>query len=99
MTLDSLTLDIKYSIKSDKFEIRGDVNDAGQRELVETFLSSQMGAGTDESKPNILNEYSIILKWYPGDDTFKVSCDTGNKLLRDGILMRFLAKLNTSNLK
>ena len=94
MSLDYLTLDLKYNVKTEKFEVKGDVNITGQRELVENFLRGQIGAGIDESKPNRQSEYSIILNWHPADDTIKVSSDTGNKGLRDGILMQFLSTLD-----
>ena len=98
MSLDYLILDIKYHTDSDKFEIGGDLNRKGQRELVETFLLSQFGAGKDKSKPNKLATYYIRLKWYPEDDNIKVSSNTGNKGLREGILIDFLESLDNNSL-
>ncbi len=90
MSLDYLTLDLRYDINSDQFKVGGNVNRNGITELVETFLRGQMGAGKDDSKPNEKDVYHIQLRWYPENDRIEVSCDTGNKGLRDGILMLYL---------
>lgn len=96
MSLDCLVLDIKYHRGSDKFEVEGDINQEEQKDIVETFLSTQIGRGIDESKPNEKDTYRIRLEWYPEDDTIKVSSDTGNKGLRDGILMHYLESLGNN---
>lgn len=93
MSLDHLTLDIKFNITSDQFEVGGNVNREGQKELVEAFLSEQIGAGKDDSKPNKQDTYHIQLKWYPENDRIVVSSDTGNKGLRDGLLLHYLKNL------
>ncbi len=93
MSLDYLTMNIRYNIRKDKFEINGDVAPKGQYELVETFLRSQVGAGEDKSKLNRKEAYNIQFKWYPDRDLIEVSSDTGNKALRDGILLFLLGNL------
>ncbi len=93
MGLDNLTLNIKYNSKSHKFRVEGNVKEKGQYELVETFLRGQIGAGEDKSTPNKKDNYNIELKWYPQNDKIEVKSDTGNKGLRDGILMYFLKNL------
>jgi len=94
MSLDHLTLDIKYYVESDKFEVGGNVNRRGQEELVEAFLRGQMGAGEDKSKPIIRDTYKIQLKWYPENDDIEVRSNMGNKGLRDGILLKYLRDLS-----
>ena len=94
MSLDYLTLDIRYHINSDQFEVGGNVNREGQSGLVETFLRGQIGAGEDKSEPNKQRVYNIRLRWYSEDDVIESSSDTGTKGLRDGILMRFLKSLS-----
>lgn len=94
MDLDHLTLDIQYNIKNDKFEVKSDINKEGRKELIETFLRGQIGAGKDYSKPNKEDVYRIQLKWYPENDKIEVSTNTGNKGLRDGILMHFLKEID-----
>ena len=89
-----LTLNIKYYINSDQFEVGGNVNRKGREELVSTFLRGQIGAGKDDSKPNEKDTYNTQLKWYPENDRIEVRSDTGNKGLRDGILVHYLKNLN-----
>ena len=94
MNIDYLVLDIKYDIKKDSFEVSGDVNKEGREEIVDTFLRGQMGKGEDKSKVNERDVYHIQMKWYPQNDNIEVQYDTGNKGLRDGILMHYLGSLN-----
>ncbi|HLD00198.1 MAG TPA: hypothetical protein VJC39_00460 [Candidatus Nanoarchaeia archaeon] len=94
MSLDHLTLNIHYDVKEKKFEVSGDVNFEGQRELVEGFLHNQIGAGRDDKTPDKKDFYNITLRWYPLNDNLEVSSDTGNKGLRDGILLEFLKRLD-----
>lgn len=94
MEPDYLTLDIKYNVRKNEFDISGDVNDEGQRELVEAFLMGQIGSGPDYTKPEIRDTYNIILKWHPVDDRIEVESDTGNKGLRAGILLDFLRRFD-----
>ena len=91
-----LTLGLEYNIKTDKFKVSGDVNEGGQREIVETFLRYQIGAGVDDSEPNRQEVYNFLIKWYSIDDRITIKDDTGNKGLRDGILIGFLRTLPES---
>ena len=93
MSPDFHTLNLRYSPNGDQFEVKGDLNREGQSELVETFLRTQIGRGKDNRNANRQENYNIQLKWYPADDKIEVNDDTGNKGLRDGILMRFLSTL------
>lgn len=90
MELEYLTLDLHYYVNSDKFKVGGNVNEEGQKEIVETFLRDQVGAGEDKRTPDKRDSYHIELKWYPENDRIEASSDTGNDSLRDGILMRYL---------
>ncbi|MGD9275819.1 MAG: hypothetical protein PVJ67_01455 [Candidatus Pacearchaeota archaeon] len=91
---DKLTLDIKYHLKEDEFEINSNIREGGRKDLVETFLRSQIGKGKDKRKANERDVYSIRLEWYPQNDDIIVSSDTGNKGLREGILMHYLETLD-----
>lgn len=93
MAIEYLTLDVLYDLKKDKFQTRGDVNQEGAREIVETFLRGQIGAGKDESKVNQREIYRIQLRWYPYDDRIEADSNTGNKSLRDGLLLSYLRSL------
>lgn len=92
MSGDYLTIDIIYPLEG-KFELKGDVNREGQIEIIDGFLRNQIGKGEDKKQSNKQDIYHISLKWFPRDDTIQVSDDTGNKGLRDGILMDVLNKI------
>jgi len=95
MSIDHLTLTIQYDIKKDDFKVTGNLNEEGRREVLENFLRSQMGAGKDETPPKMQDAYRITLRWYPSNDRITADYDTGNKGLRDGILMDLLKKLSS----
>lgn len=87
-------------------EITFDINDSGKtviktnakkeavEEILEAWLSYQMGKGEDKSKPNIQDTYKIKIQLDLSDDTFFTSSDTGNKSLTCGIIMDVFNRLN-----
>jgi hypothetical protein len=96
MGLDNhLTLDISYDIRNESFNIDSDANEEAYSSLIETYLHTQIGAGRDNSPANEKDIYHIRLEWYPQNDNFVIKSDTGNKRLREGILMKILRKLTT----
>lgn len=92
MTYD-LWFDIYYNLKEDSFRQSGNVSLAGQIEIVEGFLRSQMGRGEDKSPPYRRDEYRIGFKVNLGYDDVRVSDNTGNKGLRCGLLISYLGRL------
>jgi len=94
MSAGYLTCRIQYDVKKDEFIVNGDLNREGRSEVIEGFLRGQMGKGRDRTKPEKRDVYHITLNWYPENDRIEVSSDTGNKGLREGILMRYLARLS-----
>ena len=72
----------KYSVKSVK------------RSAFHFRCPSSRTRKADNSKANRRDVYHITLKWDPQQDDICISDDTGNKGLRDGILMDFLRQLN-----
>jgi hypothetical protein len=92
MALDSLTMRVKYHLKEDRFEVEGDIKPEKYRNIVSSFLSSQMDEGEDKRKANELEVYCIKLTWYPHTDRIESRSNTGNLGLRDGILLHFLNK-------
>ncbi|MCK5320962.1 hypothetical protein KAJ38_00105 [Candidatus Pacearchaeota archaeon] len=93
MALEYSAMNIKYDMGKGKFDISGDINKRGQHDVIEAFLRGQIGAGEDRSKANERDVYNIGLKWYPEKDRFECVSDTGNKGLRDGILLDVLGRL------
>ncbi len=93
MSLDHLTLDITYDIRNESFNIDSDANEEAYASLIETYLHTQVGAGRDDSPAVERNIYHIRLEWYHSEDDFVIKSDTGNKGLREGILMEILKKL------
>ena len=94
MNKDYLELRVNYDLTGNKFTYSGDLNGNGVRDVVESFLRSQIGAGSDERRLNERKDYSIELKWHPSDDKIDVSDNTGNRSLREGILLQFLESLD-----
>ncbi len=92
MGLDYLTLDIQYNLKRDEFKTEGNIKEEKQKDIVECFVEGQIGKEKDPEKMIKKDIYNICLKWYPEDDNITAEYDTGNKGLRDGILLRFLGK-------
>jgi len=84
---------INYNISENRFKVDTSLNKRGQYEIVENFLRSQIGASIDKSVLVRREEYRIELKWFPQNDDFSSKDDTGNKGLRDGILIDFLKGL------
>jgi|GEM_PF-3423805 len=100
MTIDDVARDleakmtIKFTMRSETYEISGDIKPDKYGEILENFLYLQIGAGEDKSRPKKKPVYTITIGWQPADDTFTCKYDTGNKSLRDGILLRVLGQLN-----
>lgn len=93
MALESLTLNVIYHVKDDRYEARGNVKPEFQEEIVSTFLRGQIGKGKDGRQYSKRKVYNIQLKLYPRDDRIEATSDTGNDSLRDGLLIGFLKSL------
>jgi len=89
--------DITYNQKSDKYTIKTNLSSVGLKGVVESFLHLQVGAGEDDSKPNVREEYNISISADLRDDSFNASDDCGNECLREGILLCLLRKLKDDN--
>ena len=87
-----LTMDVTYH-ENGKFEIDGNINKKGQSSIIRAFLRGQTGKGKDPNPINQQDTYHISLRWFPEDDSIIAKYDTGNKGLRDGILIYVLSKL------
>ena len=88
-----LKIDITYKIEDGNFEIKGNVKEEAQVSIIENFLRTQKGNGQDNREANNQEKYHISLELDLTDDSYKVSYDTGNKGLRDGILIDVLGRL------
>lgn len=86
-------LEIKYTIETGKAEFGGNLKKNARKELIEAFLTGQIGAGEDKTPPEERETYSIRLEWFPEDDRIEVGSNTGNKGLRDGILLQILKNM------
>jgi len=90
---DHLRLELTYTETGDRYEVKSEMTKQGQIELIEAFLSSQIGAGEDNTPANKQKQYRIKLDWYLQNDEIEVTSNTGNKGLRNGILMCYLKRL------
>lgn len=89
-----LFIEITYPIdQPDKFTITGTIKSEKHADIIADFLQLQVGKGADDSPAKELAVYHIRIELELENDTFKSSSDTGNKGLRDGILMDVLSRL------
>ena len=88
----SLFIEIAYDIKKDKSKINTNVKREQVPDLLSEFLRTQMGQGADSRKAKERNVYYIKVEIDLSYDSFRVTDDTGNKSLRDGILLRVAAQ-------
>lgn len=89
-----LKMVIKYDFKQANYKISGDIKEEKYKDVLEAFLHMQIGAGEDKSPVRRKNVYTIVIGWQPADDTFTCEYDTGNKSLRDGLLIDVLNRLD-----
>lgn len=93
MGMSTAHVNIEYNVQTDKYTFSGTANDVGRKIIIEEFLRSQIGAGVDMGESERRDVYHIQIEWDPDGDVFKTRFDTGNKGLRDGILMQALSIL------
>jgi hypothetical protein len=87
-------IELEYNIKKDTVECDSDLRSEMIPDTISTFLQTQIGAGVDKSKAEERKIYYIRISIDLSDDTFNVKSNTGNKGLRDGILMRAVQLLS-----
>lgn len=63
-------------------------------EILEGFVSANIGQGKDTSAPIEREEYEIIIGIDLSSDTFHVTSNTGNKGLTCGIIMDIIANID-----
>jgi hypothetical protein len=92
---------VLYSIQEDiPPTIWSDIKPEHWSEVLEGFLSTQVGAGEDTTPRVDRDVYRIHLQLdLEEDDTFYCDHDCGNKGLRTGILMDVLAKVGSGTYK
>ena len=93
MDLGYLTLEIEYNTKTSEFKLGGNIKSEQHAEIISNFLRTQIGAGRDDRQPVQKEVYNITL-CVGLDDSFDVIYNTGNKGLRDGILLDVLRRLD-----
>ena len=94
----SVRVQVDWNSKTDEIKISGDCNKEGAKEIIENWITSQIGAGEDKSKPNIREEYTVQIWCDLSDDSFSSKSNCGNKGLRDGILLMALKRSLSSKI-
>jgi len=95
MDKSDLLININYKISdSEKSTITTNIKKQGLSEVLEAWLSSQLGAGKDTSEPVEKDSYLITITLRLEDDTFYTTSDTGNKSLTCGIVADVFARLD-----
>jgi len=92
MKENSLFINLEYNLDKDTHKIRTNVRKDLVYDTISTFLSTQIGQGADEKKANERKIYHIKIGLDLSLDTFTVSDNTGNKGLRDGILLEIVKR-------
>lgn len=92
--MNHLTLDIEYDIRTDQHTFSGDVKPEMSGEIIGAWIRGQIGKGKDKSPPEERDVYHISIEWYPENDDLVCRSDTGNKSLREGILIDILKKIS-----
>jgi len=90
----NLGIKIDYDIKSDIFCFDTDIKRNRISNIINDFLRTQISKGEDNSQAENHTLYKIDISIDLTIDTFYVTHNCGNKGLREGILFRFLEKLN-----
>lgn len=90
-----VVIEVDFNIDdSEKTTIKTNAKRSTVKEILEAWLSCQMGQGEDESEPNMRDSYKITIRLNLNDDTFSTSSDTGNKGFTCGIIMDILGRLS-----
>jgi hypothetical protein len=79
-------IQIEYDLDKDRAIVSTNVKHEQVDDLLADFLRTQMGEGEDRRKAAERRVYHINLELDLDGDVFRVSDDTGNKSLRDGII-------------
>lgn len=86
--MSDLLVKIEFDINKDTFKIASNADEDCITEIIENVLRDQIGAGHDNSEPNVQDTYTITIKWDLSDDSYSITSDTGNKGLTAGILLQ-----------
>ncbi len=89
---------VKYNLEADTAIITTNLKRGKVKEFIQEYLATQIGAGEDKSQPNSKKEYEIRIECDLNGDIFRVHSDTGNKGLREGILLHVLQKSDLEKL-
>ena len=92
----SVTLEITFNMEDlNKTVIKTNAKREDISEILEAWLSTQVGQGRDESEANERDEYNIRIDLDLSYDTFQTRSNTGNKGLTCGFITDLLNKLDS----
>ncbi len=92
-----MKIQVKYNLPENTYHIVSEVKREKVQEVIEELLRSQLGAGSDNNKPNNIDIYIIDIDLKLQGDIFNVKSNTGNKGLTTGILARLVVELNINS--
>jgi len=93
----TITSTITYNLKEDSYAVSGSVKKEQVQEVLEEWLRTQIGLGSDESRPNEKDIYTITIKLELNGDIFSVESDTGNKSLTTGIILALVKEIKAGS--
>jgi hypothetical protein len=94
-----IVIEMAFDMKQETVQIKTNAKRGVISELLADYVHSQVGAGKDESPPEVHDVYNITIGVELDDDSWGSTHNCGNKGLRDGIIMRVLALLSEKSSK
>ncbi len=90
-----IVLKLNFNLsKPDKTVVKTNAKKEAVSEILEAWLSCQIGQGEDSREPNKKDKYEIVIKLDLSNDTFFTNSDTGNKGLTCGLVMDVFSRLD-----
>lgn len=90
-----MVIEIAFDINNpNKTVIKTNAKKEAIEEILEAWLSCQIGQGKDESEPKKQDTYKIKIQLDLSDDTFCTNSDTGNKSFTCGIVKDVFKRLD-----
>ena len=90
-----IIVELTYDIKNPENRvIRTNAKKRAISEILEGWLSCQLGKGKDNRDPEQKPVYKIVIKLDLSDDTYYTTSDTGNKGLTLGVVMNVFVNLD-----
>jgi hypothetical protein len=89
-----IVIEMAFDMKQETVQIRTNAKRGVISELLADYVHAQVGAGKDESPPEVHDIYNITIGVELDDDSWGSTHNCGNKGLREGIIMQVINLLD-----